>query len=117
MALSTSRRLTAASSSILPVYNIEPASDSLGRFAFNIYGVVTNIDPGVSGGDYAVKANIQNISQSLAVVATRLTLWGVPADAVHNAKRRDPTNPFATNVPSTAPRRPFMTGPTECAGH
>ena len=99
----------------VPIYNVDAPVGSPGRFAFNVNGVVVNLDPVVhADGGYAITANIHDLSQSLAVVATRLTLWGVPADPLHDPLRRDPRAGFG--VPSRAAPRPFITAPTACSG-
>ncbi len=61
------------------VYNVDAPAGLPARFAFNIAGVVVNIDPTIrADGGYGIRANIRGISQSLPVVSTRLTLWGSP---------------------------------------
>ena len=91
-----------------PVYNIEPPVGAPARFGFNISGVVTLITPRVrTAGDYGVSAKVTDVSQTLAITETRLTLWGVPADPSHDVLR---------GVPSRTPPKPFFTTPTSCTG-
>ena len=103
----------------VPVFNIDPPPGVAGRLAFNLSGVVTNIDARVrTGGDYGLEANVTRISQSLAVVGSKVTLWGVPSDPSHDTWRWDP-DPYVTNFrtrSAVAPRLPFMTAPTRCSG-
>ena len=101
----------------LGVYNIVPPAGSPGRLAFNLAGTVVNIDPEVrTGGDYGITARISNVNQTLAVMSTKLTLWGVPADPYHTGQRNFPGTFGEGGAPSAAPRLPFLTAPTECSG-
>jgi hypothetical protein len=91
----------------VPVYNMQPPVGRPAQFAFNINGVLIFINAKVrDGGDYGVTADINGISQGLALGASKLTLWGVPSDPSHDAER---------GGPSTAPRLALMTSPTQCS--
>jgi hypothetical protein len=101
------------------VYNVVPPEGAPARFAFNLFGVIVNIDPEVrTGGDYGVTAHARRASQTLTLFSTRLTLWGVPADSSHDFQRFKPgiNDLDGSPTPSAAVRRPFMTAPTECSG-
>jgi hypothetical protein len=103
----------------IAVYNVEPPPNAPARLAFNLYGVIVTLDPEVrTGGDYGITAHVRSSSQTLTVLSTRLTLWGVPADPSHDALRfHQGLNRIEGDpVPSTWPRKPFMTAPTECSG-
>jgi hypothetical protein len=85
------------------VYNMEERGGHAARFAFNVAGAaIVNIDADLVnvGGVYRIRTSINQVSQLLPVVATELTLWGVPAD--HNG--------------SGAPRTAFLRNPTRCGG-
>ena len=93
------RAKTSVNEDEIPLYNIEVPYGKTARFAFNIAGVVTNIYPRVrTGGDYGISADSTNISQSIAVFATKVTVWGVPADLSHDNERW--VNGTATGAPS-----------------
>jgi uncharacterized repeat protein (TIGR01451 family) len=99
-----------------PVYNVEAPVGSPGRFAFNVNGVVVNLDPVIrTGGDYGITANVSKVSQSLAIAGTKLTLWGVPADPIHDVLRYNPQT-LSNGIASAGVAKPFMTAPTECSG-
>ena len=86
-----------------PVYNMETHGQHAARFAFVVAGLaVVNIDADVVqvNGEYRVRTSINGVSQLIPVLATELTLWGVPAD--YNG--------------SGAPRRAFLRTPTKCGG-
>ena len=72
----------------VPVYNMATPDDVPGQFAFNIAGVLVHLDASVrSDGDYGLSVNVSDISQGVIMNGTRLTLWGVPADASHDGQR------------------------------
>jgi hypothetical protein len=86
-----------------PVYNMETRGDHAARFGFVVAGlavVFINADLVQVNGEYRIRTTIENVSQLIPVLATDLTLWGVPAD--HNN--------------SGAPRVAFLRTPTKCAG-
>ena len=86
-----------------PVYNMETNGQHAARFGFVVAGlavVFINADLVEVNGEYRIRTTIENVSQLIPVLATDLTLWGVPAD--HNE--------------SGAPRVAFLRMPTKCAG-
>jgi hypothetical protein len=101
-----------------PVYNVEPPPGRPARFAFKAYGATINLDPSVRQGDYGIDVTVNGISQTSTLFYNRVTLWGIPADSVHDMQRVLPGlgQPFGFAVPSAAPRQPFMTSPTACSG-
>jgi hypothetical protein len=85
------------------VYNMADTGGHAARFAFNVAGAaIVNIDADLVNvnGVYRIRTSINQVSQLLPVLATELTLWGVPAD--HNG--------------SGAPRKAFLRNPTKCGG-
>ena len=99
----------------VPLYNVEAPTGVAGRLQFLVVTTLISIDAGIrTGGDYGITAKISGASQSLALVASKVTLWGVPADPAHDAQRRGGLSypPLA----STAPRVPFVSLPTSCPG-
>ena len=92
------------------VFNMETAADQVADFAFSVPLLAprTDIVGGLRDrGDLGLFFTISNISQSSNLVASTLTFWGVPADPAHDGER---------GGPSSAPRTPFLTLPTACAG-
>jgi uncharacterized repeat protein (TIGR01451 family) len=115
------------------VYNMVPPPGVPAQFAFsyNVGGihVRTRFNARVhSGGDYGVTVVASGISQSFPLLATPVTIWGVPADPSHDDQRcREPGDEanvmcdrepgtFQGPNPSTAPLKPFLTMPTACPG-
>lgn len=103
----------------VPIYRFEPPRSVPALFAFNVLGVVAVLTPELRGHDYGLTVRTPNVSQGLAITGTRITLWGVPADPVHDAQRWRP-NPAveddgAFGTSSASERRPFTTAPTNCS--
>jgi hypothetical protein len=98
-----------------PVYNMVPPNDLPALFAFNVEGSVVKISPSLRGRDYGIDAVVPAISQAVKVLDSRLTLWGVPADPVHDSERQLGDSQFLDLGHSTStPRLPFLTSPTSC---
>lgn len=76
-----------------------------------------------TGGDYGLSFSLRDIPEPTAVLSTKITLWGVPADASHDADRGAVcaiTAAFGTFCPvpggasSKGTPRPFLTLPSAC---
>jgi hypothetical protein len=115
----------------LPVYNMVPPPNVPARFGFNVVntGVIVLLDASVrSGSDYGISVKVNDVSEGLAILGTKLTLWGVPGDPAHDPDRAcpgldvpgtggppasDPSCP--TQVTGGAlPQAPFLRMPTSC---
>jgi hypothetical protein len=101
-----------------PIYNVRAPRGLPARLAFQVYGVVVNLDPTIrTGSDYGVATTSRDSSQSLPVVRATVTLWGLPADPRHDAKRWLPNDVGGDlGAPSSGELVPFITAPTECSG-
>jgi hypothetical protein len=112
-----------------PVYNMVPPPDSPAEFGFNAFSVLVHLTAHVrSDGNYGLTVNVPNINQTLPVLGTTLTFWGVPAESAHDIQRCQELDLFATpptcdgftggprSQPHSAgiPLRPFLTNPTDC---
>ncbi len=109
------------------VYNMVAEKGDVADFGFAVESVPVHIAITVRNqSDYGVTATLTNISEAIPIIATELVLWGVPAEASHNAQRGSGFTCFvfpgateefciggenATDVPPA----PFLTNPTECA--
>ncbi len=117
---------------LAPVYNLTTNPGEVARVgffsvAFGVEGTVT-----VRPGDYGGRTTFQNIRGNI-LTAVSLTVWGVPADPIHDPMRglsceglggppvcRHST-PTEREVPvsgqgSTSPPTPFVTNLTQCTG-
>ncbi len=125
---------------IVPVYNLQPNGSNPGELGIPYGGTpLAIITAGLrTGSDYGISAT--SIDPEVALTRVKLTLWGVPAAAEHNALRakfctdtpwRDTGAHFASVAeleslcaaePGGSPpapgvkETPFLTMPTECSG-
>jgi uncharacterized repeat protein (TIGR01451 family) len=116
------------------VYNMVPPLGVPAQLAFSYdvggLHVRTRLNARVhSGGDYGVTVVASGVSQAFPLLATPVTIWGVPADPSHDDQRcresaggeakvictGEPGTDHGPN-PSTAPLKPFLTMPTACPG-
>ena len=118
------------------VYNVEPASNHPAEFAFRTpVGIVQLVPTLRSDGDMGITAIVRNITEADTVFASSVTLWGVPADPVHDIQRCANPNFVAQACvgfdeagsvwpvagqgsphSSSAALKPFLTNPTRCTG-
>jgi uncharacterized repeat protein (TIGR01451 family) len=106
-----------------PVYNIEPPEGEPGELGFSVSTVahISLFFHVRSDGDYGLTANISNINQFDPVRAAVLSIWGNPADEVHNTLRESKYHGHCITVEGGCPSgiltpRPFLTLPTSCPG-
>jgi hypothetical protein len=106
----------------VPVFALVPSVGEPARFGFDIDNVLVYLDTSVlTGGSYAVKVDVNNLTELVGVFSTRVTFWGVPGDSRHDPVRGwncinpiENPPPCARTVQATPP--PLLTMPTACAG-
>ncbi len=109
-------------SSLYGVYLLEPQKGHTAEFGFSVGGLANVIANATvrSGGDYGLHVELRNLpAEALpATFGSTLTLWGVPADPIHDTQRTVPGDSFVTGNPnpSRADPVPFLANPTECTG-
>ena len=67
--------------------------------------------------DYGLRTTFANANEGLTELDNfSLTIWGVPADPIHDPLRWKPSGIGlgSFGVPSDAARAPFLTNPTSC---
>ncbi|NLT04729.1 MAG: hypothetical protein GXY03_00315, partial [Solirubrobacterales bacterium] len=104
-----------------PVYNVVPRRGELADFTFVVAALGgTHIVGSIRAGDYGVRTDIRNISVSVPLIRSELTLWGVPADPAHDPLRGYvmymgfPLSPGGLS--SGAAPRAFLRNQTSCDG-
>lgn len=98
-----------------PVFNMERRNDTeTARLAFNALGnIVVNIQVSVDAPDNRLTATVDKVARvPIGISGTRLTVWGVPGDPIHDSKRFDMFGGPAG--PVSIPAKPFLTNPTRC---
>jgi hypothetical protein len=102
------------------IYNLLPPPGEPAQFGFDIAGIQAFIDANVrSGGDYGITAHVNDIPQTIHFTGVRTILWGEPSDPAHNEDRYSnfwESGACRSGCSSSAPRVPFLTLPTSCAG-
>ncbi len=79
---------TGVSRYVTPVFSVEPPPGVAAQFAFSFQDLPTTLDAVVrSDGDYGVTVVSRNVLQLKAVLGTKITLWGTPADHSHDSRR------------------------------
>jgi hypothetical protein len=107
------------------VYNLVPQQGYPAEFGFRVLGVPVVIVPRVrTGSDYGVTATLVDLPDAFTITASKLTLWGVPADPGHDSERGPcwgSTGYFSGvkdggECPTSGISRPFLSLPTSCSG-
>lgn len=103
-----------------PLFSVTPPRGKAARFAASInLSTGAFIDGSVrSGGDYGITAGGYNITSLANVYGVKAEMWGAPSSPAHNPDRSCPApgNGYKVGCASTAPEKPFLTMPSECAG-
>ncbi len=101
-----------------PIYNIIPPPGVPSQFGFNVAKTVIRMNGVVrSGGDYGLTASVEGISQALPLTGTRIELWGVPADDVHDPDRTTlDADGRAVTGRANIPVRTLTSNPGRCTG-
>jgi hypothetical protein len=104
-----------------PVYNLTPNPGELAKLGFfAATGIPAEGEVAVRPSDYGLKAVFHNVNESLAELDNvSLTVWGVPADPIHDPLRWHPPagggaqGEFGVSSSGSLPA-PFLTNPTLC---
>jgi hypothetical protein len=106
----------------VPIYSIAPTPGFPAELGFNILGAPIVLVPSVrTGGDYGLEILSKNTSEALNVVASTVTIWGVPADPSHDPERGLCLNTVfggssGENCPAKVAPKPLLTLPSACGG-
>ena len=110
----------------VPLYNMVPPAGAPAEFAFNPGLFPVHIAIKVrTGSDYGITATVKDIPQPTAVTGTTVRLWGVPADASHDAERGQECHLFPGFTyclppvnegpgPTFQVPKPLLTNPSNC---
>jgi hypothetical protein len=103
---------------VVAVYNLVPPPGVPAEFGFTAEGVNVLLDAQVrSGSDYGITEAVHTLSFKPA--GNVITIWGVPAEPVHNRERCGKVTheeAVRCGVPAGAALKPFLTLPTACEG-
>ena len=112
---------------LVPVFNLVPAPGEPAKFGIDFNHVPIVLDTSVrTGEEYGVTVSVHDASQSVQVLSTRVTIWGVPGDERHMSARgwecisyRSYVKEFIPERPCVSlnlpgPAQPFLLLPTSC---
>jgi uncharacterized repeat protein (TIGR01451 family) len=103
-----------------PVYNLAPEPGDVAKLGFEAVAFDIQGDVTVRPGNYGLQARFQNIKGTGAELdSTSLTVWGVPADPIHDPWRWNPKAGALAGefgVSSDNARVPYLSNPTSCNG-
>jgi hypothetical protein len=108
----------------VPLFNLVPSPGEPARFGFEVQGIPVILDASVrTGHGYGVTINVHNVPQLEGFDESQITIWGVPAQTVHNQLRGWGCQELyfygGSEVPCgdpANPQVPFLTMPTSCTG-
>jgi hypothetical protein len=103
------------------VYNLVPPPGKAAKLGFEVVGVRVVVEAGLSEKPpYRLEAHASRITQTVEVLSSKLTLWGVPADSSHDELRGSclfPGNGESLGkCPVSGEVKPFITLPRACEG-
>lgn len=72
----------------VPVFNLEPGPGEPARFGFESFHVPVILNTSIrTGEDYGATVSVENTSDAVEVLGSRVTIWGTPEDERHNSAR------------------------------
>ena len=106
----------------VPVFNLEPSAGEPARFGFEYERVPIVLKTALpAGGEYPVEVDLTDISQTVQVLSSVVTFWGVPGQQSHHSSRGwgcldEGEQGVLACEPSSEPApTSFLTLPTSCA--
>jgi hypothetical protein len=111
----------------IPVFNLAPERGEPARFGVEIDKVPVVFNTAVlTGSDYAVEVSAENAPQTVALLGTQVSLWGVPGSSRHDESRgweclghghfvegAVPAKPCQASIDPNPPA--FLSLPTTCS--
>lgn len=71
----------------VPVYNVATRKGEVAHFAFRVMTTAIHLSARVRPGDFGVSTSFENLATTLPLMDQKLTLWGDPSSAAHDADR------------------------------
>jgi hypothetical protein len=107
---------------VRPVYNVVPETGQLATIAFSVGGdFFVEGEISLRPSDYGASVAFHNIDDAIVSIAGgSLTVWGVPADPIHDPLRWRPSSSKGLGAWGVADAgvtvAPYFTNPTTCGG-
>ncbi|MDX6622184.1 MAG: hypothetical protein QOE75_116 [Solirubrobacterales bacterium] len=100
-----------------PVYNLTPPPGVAARIGFWTLIVPLTIDFRVNpDSPHNVIVEVNGVPQVTPLYRSTVTLWGVPADPIHDPERGTCAGKTEVSCPVSVPVKPFITLPSSCEG-
>ncbi|MBA3807315.1 MAG: hypothetical protein H0X28_02800 [Solirubrobacterales bacterium] len=100
----------------VPVYNLTPSDPSItAEFGFIVQSYPILLTATLKGNE-TVAVHLLNSSETVPILNSSVTIWGVPSASAHDAQRFSTTGPREPGVSSNEAPSPFLTEPTACLG-
>ncbi|HWO83748.1 MAG TPA: hypothetical protein VNM38_08165 [Solirubrobacterales bacterium] len=99
------------------VFNMVHPRGSIADLAFTFTGIPVHINASLDPSKaYAITSSVSDINETLPPFHQKLTLWGVPADPIHDSERCHAGEELDTSslCPTDTKARPFLTVPFQC---
>ncbi len=97
-----------------PLYDLVAPSGSPAQFGFNAAGIPVYLTATIrTGSDYGLTVTMAGIPQGAHVLGSAVTLWGVPAESVHDKERGDCVESHG-KCPTGVSPKPLLTLPRQC---
>ncbi|HEY5815532.1 MAG TPA: hypothetical protein VIS95_04240 [Solirubrobacterales bacterium] len=103
----------------VPIYNMVPPPGAVLKLGFIVVGIPVTIEVGLSSVyPFNPLVKVTNVSQITEFYAASTTVWGNPADPVHDSERGTCLESNAADKCSagTVEEEPFITSPRSCTG-
>jgi hypothetical protein len=101
----------------IPIYNMEAPEGVPAQFDFRVSLTIVSMHAEIrSGRDYGLTMKLDDLPQTLPVVASKVSFWGVPADPRHDAERTCTGTEETKGCASGAAETPLLSLPTACSG-
>jgi hypothetical protein len=97
------------------IYNMQARPSAPGSLGFQIAGTPVVLDATVrSDGDYGLTVGSTDVAEAFRLWGASATLWGVPADPSHDARRCTFPGACSSPTPAGLPPAAFLRMPTRC---
>ena len=106
---------------VVAVYNISPAPGEPAAFAFSVLNLPVRLDTSVlSNGDYGIRVTVPDINNDVTVLASSVTIWGIPADHSGPGESKTFNNLISGEgsfggLNSSQTRVPLLSNPEQCS--
>ena len=133
--IAETNNIAASQLQLAAIYNVVPNADAPAQFMFDTGGGPVLLTPRLrSDGNWGINVDARNLTEANPLFDTTITLWGDPADPIHDPQRcalpshvgdicagynsggSSPGEDIHLPHSSSVSRRAFLRNPTRCDG-